>query len=89
VEPSRRARRAGSVLDMARIVPPAAHEVRVVDGRFCHAVCSCGWRGAGRRTRATARAEAHDHALLYADGRDASAALPELPRPARRTSAEV
>lgn len=44
------------------------HEVRVVDGRFAHAECSCGWRGAGRRLRSTARTEARDHALLYADG---------------------
>ncbi|HET7902637.1 MAG TPA: hypothetical protein VFL59_15750 [Candidatus Nanopelagicales bacterium] len=42
------------------------HEVRVVDGRFMHAECSCGWRSAGRRNRATARAEARDHALLHA-----------------------
>jgi hypothetical protein len=70
-------------------VPPAAHEVRVVDGRFSHAECSCGWRGAGRRTRSTARDEAHDHALLYADGRDASLTLPELPRPDERSAAEV
>ena len=47
-------------------VPSAGHEIRVVDGRFAHAECSCGWRGDGRRTRSTARAEAHDHALLYA-----------------------
>lgn len=42
------------------------HEVRVVDGRFMHAECSCGWRTAGRRSRATVRAEARDHALLHA-----------------------
>ncbi len=42
------------------------HEVRVVDGRFMHAECSCGWRTAGRRNRATVRAEARDHALLHA-----------------------
>lgn len=47
--------------------PSPSHEVRIVDGRFAHAECSCGWRGAGRRTRSTARAEARDHALLYAD----------------------
>lgn len=46
-----------------------AHEVRIQDGRFALAVCSCGWHGHGRRNRATARAEAHDHALLYADAR--------------------
>ena len=43
------------------------HEVRIDDGRFTTAVCSCGWQGAARRNRATARAEARDHALLYAD----------------------
>jgi hypothetical protein len=42
------------------------HEVRIVDGRFMHAECSCGWRTAGRRNRATVRAEARDHALLHA-----------------------
>ena len=42
------------------------HEVTVVDGRFMHAECSCGWRTAGRRNRATVRAEARDHALLHA-----------------------
>jgi len=42
------------------------HEVRLVDGRFMHAECSCGWRTAGRRNRATVRAEARDHALLHA-----------------------
>ena len=41
-------------------------EQRVVDGRFAHAECSCGWRSAGRRLRSTARTEARDHALLYA-----------------------
>jgi len=55
---------------------PAApgHEVRITDGRFTAAACSCGWQGAGRRNRATAREEARDHALLYADG---SALSPE------------
>ncbi|MFN8169891.1 MAG: hypothetical protein U0S36_14080 [Candidatus Nanopelagicales bacterium] len=48
---------------------PTTHEVRVVDGRFAHAVCTCGWRGAGRRNREAVRTEARDHALLYADGR--------------------
>ena len=47
--------------------PADTHEVRIVDGRFAHAECSCGWRGAGRRLRSTARTEARDHALLYAD----------------------
>jgi hypothetical protein len=60
---------------------PPAHEVRVLDGRFSHAECSCGWRSAGRRTRSIARTEAHDHALLYADGRDVVITLPDLPRP--------
>jgi hypothetical protein len=46
--------------------PTPGHEVRIVDGRFAHAECSCGWRGDGRRTRSKARAEARDHALLYA-----------------------
>jgi len=45
------------------------HEVRIVDGRFAHAECSCGWRSAARRERRAARQEARDHALLYADGR--------------------
>ena len=49
------------------------HEVHVEDGRFTTAVCSCGWRGAGRRNRATARTEARDHALLYADGSELAA----------------
>jgi len=48
------------------------HEVRIQDGRFAAAVCTCGWVGAGRRNRATAREEAHDHALLYADGSELS-----------------
>lgn len=45
-----------------------AHHVTVVDGRFAHAECSCGWRTAGRRDRRALRREARDHALLYADG---------------------
>jgi hypothetical protein len=49
------------------------HEVSVIDGRFTIARCSCGWHSAGRRLRATVRAEARDHALLYADGRVLSA----------------
>jgi hypothetical protein len=58
------------------VVPPApGHEVRIEDGRFTTAVCSCGWQSAGRRNRATARAEARDHALLYAD----ATALPTSP----------
>ncbi len=56
------------------MVPPTpGHEVRIEDGRFTTAVCSCGWQSAGRRNRATARAEARDHALLYADGTALSA----------------
>jgi hypothetical protein len=43
------------------------HEVRVSDTNgFTSAACSCGWRGAARRHRATARKEGRDHALLYA-----------------------
>jgi hypothetical protein len=61
--------------------PPApGHEVHIEDGRFTTAVCSCGWQGAGRRNRATARAEARDHALLYADGAVLSAG-PVVPQP--------
>ena len=57
--------------DVAAVAVPvhpgsATHEVTVVDGRFMHAECSCGWRTAGRRSRATVRAEARDHALLHA-----------------------
>ena len=55
-----------------------SHEVRIVDGRFVNAECSCGWRGAGRRNRATARDEARDHALLYADGRELEVAELEV-----------
>ena len=46
------------------------HQVHVVDGRFMHAECSCGWRTAGRRNRATVRAEARYHALLHAGTSD-------------------
>ena len=53
--------------------------MRVEDGRFTTAVCSCGWHGAGRRNRATAREEARDHALLYADGSELAAAAPSAP----------
>ena len=52
---------------------PIGHEIIVVDGRFAAAHCSCGWRSAGRRSRATVRGEARDHSLLYADGRTAAA----------------
>lgn len=54
--------------DVAVPVHPgsATHEVTIVDGRFMHAECSCGWRTAGRRSRATVRTEARDHALLHA-----------------------
>ena len=55
------------------------HEVRVDDGRFTTAHCSCGWQSAGRRNRATARAEARDHALLYADGSVLSAGSDPAP----------
>ncbi len=76
---------------MTRRTEPPAHEVRVVDGRFIHAECTCGWRSAGRRTRSIVRTEAHDHALLYADGRDVPLSLPEPARPveAERTAADV
>jgi hypothetical protein len=56
------------------------HEVRIEDGRFTTAVCSCGWQGAGRRNRATARTEGRDHALLYADGTELSG-CPVVPAP--------
>ncbi len=45
---------------------PPTHEVRIEDGRFTHAACTCGWRSAGRRDRRGVRTEARDHALLYA-----------------------
>jgi hypothetical protein len=45
------------------------HEIRILDGRFAAATCSCGWRSAARRHRSTVRSEARDHSLLYADGR--------------------
>jgi len=54
--------------DEAPVPVAPGHEVHIEDGRFTTAVCSCGWQGAGRRNRATARSEARDHALLYADG---------------------
>jgi len=73
-------RGAVTVSDMSAPLPqdgPApAHEVTLVDGRFMHAACSCGWRTAGRRDRRKARAEARDHALLYADGTEAAVVLP-------------
>jgi hypothetical protein len=53
----------------ARLTPdgrPPAHEVHIEDGRFSHAVCTCGWRTAGKRDRRGLRTEARDHALLYA-----------------------
>jgi hypothetical protein len=46
--------------------PTSSHEVRIIDGRFAYATCTCGWRSAGRRLRETAKSEGHDHALLYA-----------------------
>jgi hypothetical protein len=66
------------VLDVTPQDAPA-HEVSIVDGRFAHAVCTCGWRGAGRRNRAAVRDEARDHALLYADGRGLAAPLEAEP----------
>ena len=78
--PRAEGRRPVTVPDMSAPLPqdgPApAHEVTLVDGRFMHAECSCGWRTAGRRDRRRARAEARDHALLYADGAQAAVALP-------------
>ncbi len=56
--------------------PAPAHEVPRVAGRCMQAECACGWRTAGRRDRRRARAEARDHALLYADGAEASVTLP-------------
>lgn len=51
------------------------HDVTVVDHhRFAQARCSCGWLGAARRARGTARSEADDHAALY-DG----AVVPDRP----------
>jgi hypothetical protein len=66
------------------------HEITVVDGRFAIATCSCGWTGAGRRQRSAARAEAHDHALLYAGGPATSetvvvASPADAPRPVPAT----
>jgi hypothetical protein len=67
---SRQVSSAGSRIDLTVGGHPTApqHEVTIVDGRFTIATCSCGWSGSARRHRAAARAEAHDHALLYADG---------------------
>ena len=67
---SRRISQAEARIDLTVPQGPAApeHEITVVDGRFTIATCSCGWSGSARRHRAAARAEAHDHALLYADG---------------------
>jgi hypothetical protein len=62
-----------------RLTPAPAHEVRVVDGRFTSAVCSCGWTGGAHRTRARARQEARDHALLYADAGVLASAPPTDP----------
>jgi hypothetical protein len=53
----------------ARLTPdgrPPAHQVHIEDGRFAHAVCTCGWRTAAKRDRRSVRTEARDHALLYA-----------------------
>jgi hypothetical protein len=70
----------------AAVHGPAAaapgHEVTVHDGRFSSAECSCGWRSAARRHRATARQEARDHVLLYADGSE----LSSTPAPGSATS---
>jgi len=64
---------APTVVPQRVVEAPVSHEVTIVDGRFAAAHCSCGWRSAGRRSRATVRAEARDHALLYVDGRTAGA----------------
>ncbi len=37
------------------------HEVQIIDGRFMHAECSCGWQSPGRRARAQVRTEALEH----------------------------
>jgi hypothetical protein len=72
-------RHAEAAADLGRA---PGHEVTVIDGRFVRAECSCGWRGAGRRHRATAREEARDHALLYADGSELAAGPAPAPAPA-------
>ncbi|MET8407687.1 hypothetical protein ABZV34_06170 [Streptomyces sp. NPDC005195] len=33
----------------------------VEQGRFCVALCSCGWRGPARRARSLARTDAESH----------------------------
>ncbi|WP_199809854.1 MULTISPECIES: hypothetical protein [unclassified Streptomyces] len=30
-------------------------------GRFCMAICTCGWRGPARRARSQARSDAEKH----------------------------
>jgi hypothetical protein len=60
--------------------PAARHEITIVDGRFMHATCLCGWRSAGKRERKAVRLEADDHLRLYAEG--APGVALELPRPA-------
>jgi hypothetical protein len=60
-----------TVVASSLVEVPVTHEVVVIDGRFAAAHCTCGWRSAGRRNRATVRAEARDHVLLYVDGRSA------------------
>jgi hypothetical protein len=66
------------------------HEVTVHDGRFSSAECTCGWRSAARRHRATARQEARDHVLLYADGSELSAGPAPTAAPAgERTGADA
>ena len=67
---------------MHRLAPDPAHEVRVVDGRFTAAVCSCGWTGGSHRNRSRARQEARDHALLYVDA--ARPTSVEEPAPSRQ-----
>jgi hypothetical protein len=37
------------------------HEVRIVEGPYAYAQCSCGWCGTGRRLWDNARREAREH----------------------------
>lgn len=60
------------------------HSVSIVDGRFMHAACTCGWRSAGKRERKAVRIEADDHLRLYAD-----AVVRSLEVPAPRLTTEV
>ncbi|MEU6660353.1 hypothetical protein [Streptomyces sp. NPDC046821] len=43
---------------------PGTHRASTAErGRFCLAVCTCGWRGPARRARSKAREDAEAHAL--------------------------